>query len=245
MPETAHIAIVALGPKPLRKYAKKEGGGEPVMLLPEPFETPPARLFRRGRAESGNGDWIAVPLPFNRPVSMWKVSAGKGILLYRRIPGDDDFRAYARIPGVEPGGRMIFFFLPSAKGAKPWNPSPRLVSLDLGSAEHRDRNFILYNLSDHPVLHAFDHSLAKVEPGRIIAYRRPMGDRLHRVAASCGPSRQIIYNSAVRIDEVGSILLHVLYNANPATNSGREVGVFRMVVPAAGTVPQPEGPIWK
>jgi hypothetical protein len=91
------------------------------------------------------------------------------------------------------------------------------------------------------VQHAFQDTVESVAPDKIITYRQEEVGQLYRLAARYGNERKIIYNTAVRLNQDGHIQLFVLYDGSPATNAGREVGVFRMVIPAKEQEAVPEG----
>jgi hypothetical protein len=224
----AEFAIVALGPKPTRKYSKPEDGGEAVMLLAQPGETPPAQLyFRNGEDKEKDGRWKSLNIPFNNPSTLRQMPADRELRLYRKLSGEDHFEPYATLPAIPATMRRIFFLMPSKFGSTPWKESPTLENADL-----IDKNFILVNFSSYTVQHAFEQKVESVAPEKIITYRQEEVGQLYRLAARYGKEQKIIYNTAVRLNQEGHIQLFVLYDGSPATNAGREVGVFRMVIPA-------------
>ncbi len=230
---SAEIAIVALGPKPTRKYSKPEDGGEAIMLLAQPGETPPAQLyFRTGRDKQKDGKWTSLNIPFNNPSILRKMPSDRELRLYRKLSGEDNFEPYVTLPAVPATMRRIFLLLPSKNGATPWKESPNIKVLTLENSDLVDKNFILANFSEHTVQHAFEDKVESVAPEKIITHRQEEVGQLYRLAARYGKERKIIYNTAVRLNQEGHIQLFVLYDGSPATNAGREVGVFRMVIPA-------------
>ncbi len=230
--QDSEIAIVALGPKPTRKYSTPEGGGEPVMLLAQPGETPPAQLYFRG--SKADGDRLSsINIPFNNPTTLRKMPSAREMRLYRKLSVEDNFELYVTLPAVPPMMRRIFFLMPSKYNATPWKENPKVKTLSLENSDLIDKNFILVNFSSHIVQHAFEDKVESVEPEQIITYRQEEVGQLYRLAARYGKERKIIYNTAVRLNQEGHIQLFVLYDGSPATNAGREVGVFRMVIPAS------------
>jgi|694.fasta_scaffold36836_1 hypothetical protein len=229
----AEFAIVALGPKPTRKYSKPEDGGEAVMLLAQPGETPPAQLFfRSGKSEDKDGRWNALNIPFNNPSTLRQMPAEGELRLYRKLSGEDNFGPYVTLPAIPDTMRRIFFLMPSKLDSTPWKESPKIRVLTLENSDLKDKNFILANFSSHTVQHAFEQKVESVAPEKIITYRQDEVGQLYKLAARYGKEKKIIYNTAVRLNQEGHIQLFVLYDGSPATNAGREVGVFRMVIPA-------------
>lgn len=228
--QTAEISVVALGPKPTRKYEAGDDGDGPIMLLAKPDETPPSRLYYKGRVEGGDESWLSMNLPFNNPSVMFRVAPEKVLELHRRLPGGEIYEPYLQIPPLPPGSRVLFFCQPSELGPTPWKKSPVVNFMDLQSEKLRGKQLILFNLTEHTIYHAFDESVVAVKPDQIVSHERPVSGQLYRLAASYAKGKEILYNTAVRITDDRSIQLYVLYKANPATNSGRDVGVFKTMI---------------
>lgn len=238
----AEFAIVALGPKPTRKYSKPEDGGEAVMLLAQTEETPPAQLyFRDGEDKEKDGRWNSLNIPFNNPSTLRQMPSDRQLKLYRKLSGEDHFEPYVTLPAIPATMRRIFFLMPSKFGSTPWKESPKIRVLTLENADLIDKNFILVNFSSHTVQHAFEQKVESVAPEKIITYRQEEVGQLYRLAARYGKEQKIIYNTAVRLNQEGHIQLFVLYDGSPVTNAGRDVGVFRMVIPAREVAIVPHG----
>lgn len=228
------ISIVALGPKPTRKYKEVEGAEGPIMLLSKPGQIPPSRLYYKAKAQGDKKmDWKAFNISFNNPSAMRTITHGKALELHRKLPGDGGYELYVTIPAAEEGSRRVFFLTPSTTGPTPWEKKPDVRTILINSKSMAGKQFILKNLSKFTILHAFEDSVVSVEPMKTISYTRPKSGQLYRLAARYGTQKKIIYNTAVRLNDKGNIQLYVLYNANPRTNSGRSVGVFRTIIPAA------------
>lgn len=229
----AEFAIVALGPKPTRKYSKPEDGGEAVMLLAQPGETPPAQLYyRMGKDNEKDGKWNSLNIPFNNPSTLRQMPSDRELRLYRKLSGEDHFEPYVTLPAVPAMMRRIFLLMPGKYDSTPWKESPKIKVLTLENTDLIDKNFILANFSTHTVQHAFQDNVESVAPGKIITYRQEEVGQLYRLAARYGKEQKIIYNTAIRLNQEGHIQLFVLYDGSPATNAGRDVGVFRMMIPA-------------
>jgi hypothetical protein len=230
--QEAEVAVIALGPRPVRKYAAVEGKSESVMLLAQPGETPPARLYYRSTgSEEKDGNWNTWQLSFNNASILRPFPAGREIKLYRRLSEEKGYEPYVTLPAMPAASRMIFFLLPGSGGEKPWEKTPAFKVVNLGDVTYTDKRFVMANFSRHTVQHAFEQNVETVEPNQLIGYQHDQVGQIYRLAARYGIERKIIYNTAVRLSQEGHTQLFVLYNANPATNAGRNVGVFKMVVP--------------
>jgi len=225
------VAIVALGPRPGRRYTEPQGGGDPIMLLAKPGETPPSRLYYRG-SENRKSKWTSINIAFNNPAALRRMPEDRELRLYQKLPGEDQYEPYVTLPAVPETMRRFFFLMPGENGETPWKANPRIKVLSLDNSNLVDKHFILANFSKHPVQHAFENMVEVVAPDRTIAYQRNKVGEIYRLAARYGSEKKIIYNTAVRLSQEGHIQLFVLYDANPETNAGRDVGVFRMTIPA-------------
>ena len=162
---------------------------------------------------------------------MRSVAAGKVFTLYLKKANGQDYQPYVTIPADQEGSRRVIFLTPSVTGDKPWGSPPRVRRISLDAGEFQGKQFILQNLSETEVLHAFGDKVTEVKPQKINPYKRAEAGTLYRLAARYGKQKKIIYNMAVRLDAEGSIHLYALYDTNPKTNAGRTVGVFSTKIP--------------
>lgn len=229
------ISIVALGPKPQRRYS--DSG---YMLRARPYETPPPRLYYKGKSSTDKKTtWKSFNVPFNNPSAMQAITPGQTLVLHRKLPKDGGYERYVTIPAAPEGSRRVFFLTASTTGPTPWAKPPRVRTISLNSESLKGKQFVLKNLSRFTVLHAFADSVVSVAPMKVISYKRAKTGQLYRLAAQYGTQKKVIYNTAVRLNDEGHIQLFALYDANPKTNSGRSVGVFRTMIPAPKK-PQPD-----
>lgn len=225
--QLTQILVVSVGPKPARRF-----GDKGQMLLPSSGETPPAILYFKGKsATDKKPDWQAFNVPFNNPSALKTIAPEKELVLHRKNKESGDYEKYVVIPPGDVGSRRVFFLIPSTTGMNLWDKQPLVRTIDLNAKSLQGKQFILKNLSGFTVLHAFEDSVTAVPSMKTISYTRPKSGELYRLAARYGTQKKIIYNTAVRLDSRGNIQLFALYNASPKTNSGRSVGVFRMMIP--------------
>ncbi|MGB0776058.1 MAG: hypothetical protein ACPGUY_09435, partial [Akkermansiaceae bacterium] len=154
------ITLVALGPKPTRKYKHTEGSDAPIMLLAKPGETPPSRLYYKGKSSTDKKtSWKSFNVSFNNPSAMRPITPGKSLVLYLKKPKDEGYEKYATIPAAKLGSRRIIFLTPAQKGPKPWAVSPKLRIINLDAETFQGKQFILKNLSKFTIMHAFEDSV--------------------------------------------------------------------------------------
>ncbi len=238
----AKVSVVALGPKPTRKYRHVEGGEAPVMLLAKPGETPPPRLYYKGKPDGDQKTrWLTFNVPFNNPSVLRPIPPDKPLVLFRKIGAGDDakYQRYVTIPAGAVNSRRIFFLTPSVTGPTPWDKPPKVRTISLDQKSLIGKQFVLKNLSRFTVLHAFGDNVVSVAPTKIISYKSVKTGELYRLAAQYGTRKKIIYNTAVRLDGNGHVQLYVLYDTNPKTNSSRSVGVFRTMIPVREKIQPP------
>ena len=229
----AQIMVIALGPVPARKYSNNNKRGDAAMLLPAIGEVPPSQLYYKAEDtySTAPSKWRPFRIAFNNNSVMCDIRAGRDFLLYRKLASR--YELYVVIPAGGVGTKRVVLLTSaslSSNPATPWNEKPKLTIVAMESASLRDKQFAIKNLSKIDVLHAFDQKVANVRPGQLIAYRRNRKGVLYHLAARYGSERKMIYNMAVHFERDSTLHLYVLYDAIPATNAGRLVGVFRMVL---------------
>ena len=163
---------------------------------------------------------------------MRSIKAGEEFVLYKKLA--DGYEPYVTVPAGEVGMRRVVFLSPSSllkNENRPWMDKPQVTVISPDAGRLKDKHFVIKNLSRMTVLHAFGDTIANVDPGQLIGYRRNRQGVLYHLAARYGKQRKIIYNMAVKLGKGSGIHLYTLYDAMPDTNAGRSVGVFRMVLP--------------
>lgn len=234
-PET-EMAVIFLGPSPARRYSRSARGGEYAMLLPEIDEVPPARLFFRDtNSMKGGQPWRSLNVSFNNPLPMSRVPADRSIWLYRKNTRAGTYERYVLIPPASKGERRVVFLTPSSRGLKRWRSSPIVKAISVNAFERSAGRIMLKNLSNTTVLHAFGKTVSMVAPQETIVHRQGEAGVSYRLAASYGRQKKMIYDTAMRFDVYRGVHLFVLYDADPKTNAGRKVGLFRMTVECADT----------
>lgn len=229
------IMLVALGPIPPRRYNEKNKRGDSAMLLPREDEVPPNRLYYpcKGRDPNMEEEWVALQLAFNNMGVMHRIEADKDMVLHRKTSGG--YEPYVMVPAGAAGISSIVFLTPKPpeqNTRKLWLDKPHVTTISPSLPSLKGKQVIIANFSKLNVLHAFDDKVTHVNPGQIIAYHRKQAGVLYHLAARYGSEKKIIYNMAIRLELDAGPHLFALYDAMPATNAGRSVGVFRLIMPA-------------
>lgn len=229
------VMLVALGPLPPRRYGQKIKRGDAAMLLPKEHEVPPNKLYYRakGKDQDVAGEWVGLQLAFNNIAAMHSVEAGRDLVLYRKNPSG--YERYVTVPAEAAGITSIVFLTPPSPGknkSQSWLSKPHVTIISPSLPSLKGKQVIIANLSKLHVLHAFDEKVTSVDPGQIIAYHRKRPGVLYHLAARYGIEKKMIYNMAIRLESHAGAHLYALYDALPATNAGRSVGVFRLMMPA-------------
>ncbi|MDG1358767.1 MAG: hypothetical protein P8P36_11300 [Akkermansiaceae bacterium] len=227
------IMVIALGSVPPRKYGRSGTQGDAAMLLPKEGEVPPNKLYYKSSAGGSlpSSKWQPLNVTFNNMSSMHFVPAGRDLVLYRKLARH--YEPYVVIPSGEVGMKRAVLLtqdFSERNRGEAWHRNPNLTIIDRESASLRDKQFAIKNLSKMNVLHAFDGEVASVRRGQLIGYKRNKNGVLYHLAASYGARRKIIYNLAVNIRRDNALHLYVLYDADPGTNAGRSVAVFRIML---------------
>jgi hypothetical protein len=232
----AKLAIIAIGPKPPRRYGSPEGdkpNSAAALLPPKSGEIPPRRLhFEIQEKKKAKKDETKPPLKptsinvtFNNPSHFIEVPPSKTLKLQRRE--DSEFSNYISIDPLKPGSMTVVLLRPTGKGDKRWLSEPKQYKIDLLDDELNNKRLAILNLSRRPVKSIFHKDKKMIPAGGFKSYESIEGLELHRMAAAYGREDKIIYNTALRLNKSNRLLFYVLYDANPNTNDGRTVGLFR------------------
>lgn len=227
----AKLAIIAIGPKPPRRFGSPDGdkpNAAAALLPPKPGEIPPRRLYFETKEKEEDEREIAmksINVTFNNPSHFIKVPPSKTLNLQRR--DGSEYSSYIKIGPLEPGSMTVVLLRPTGKGYKRWVPEPNQSKIDLLSDELNNKKLAILNLSRRPVKSIFHHDKKMVPAGGFQTYESIEGLELHRIAAAYGQENRIIYNTGLRLNKSNRLLFYVLYDANPNTNDGRTVGLFR------------------
>jgi len=229
--QLSQISLIAVGFKPPRRYEKAVNGKAPRMLLPRSEEVPPSRLYFKGE-ESTNEKlvWQSLRVSFNRGANLKAIAPEKTLQLYKKIIGSGEYVKYVSLPPSIAGSKSIYFLIPSSQGSDLWEESPVVEVFDLEGESIDGKKFVFKNLSRIKVSYDFNGMVRELPPMDSVSYARPEIGKFCRLAARCEVDGKIIFNTAVRLDKTKNKHLFVFYDANPKTNSGRSVGVFKMVL---------------
>lgn len=232
----AKLSIIAIGPKPSRSF------GDSGALLPaKRGEIPPRRLHFEAKEdakavakkedEDKDGDKAvlsSINVTFNNPSHFIEVPPGRTLALQRRE--ESEYSDYITLKPLEPGSMTLVLLRPSGKGDKRWVPEPYKSIIDLQGSALRNKKLAILNLSRRAVKSIFHDDKKMIPAGGFQAYDSIEGLELHRMAAAYGREDRIIFNTALRLNKSNRLLFYVLYDANPNTNDGRTVGLFRTSV---------------
>ena len=222
------IALIAVGEKPPRRYEKAVNGNEPRMLLPTSEEVPPSRLYYKGKGFTDlKSNWKSLSVSFNSSANLIEVAPESELLLYRKKTESGEYEQYVNIEAAPIGSQRICFLLPQGD----WSKSPNCKIWDLGEASIKGKQFVFINLSQKKVLQAFDGVVTEIGSMKNVAYKRGKSDKLFRLAARDRTSNELIFNTAVKGCTRNRANWFVFYDANPLTEAGRTIGVFRMIIP--------------
>ena len=244
----AKLAIIAIGPKPPRRYGSAakadDQDGEPdvnagsaaALLPPKPGEIPPRRLhfeLKKKKKKPGakkddkksQKDLKSINVTFNNPSHFIEVPPSKTLKLQRR--DKSELSDYISISPLKPGSMTVILLRPTGKGDKRWVSEPKQFKIDLLGDKLKNKRLAILNLSRKPVKSIYHDKKKMIPSGGFQAYESIEGLELHRIAAAYGRENKIIYNTALRLNKSKRLLFYVLYDANPNTNDGRTVGLFR------------------
>jgi len=253
----AHVTVIALGPIAKKRYhipktRKKNEGGEveegaeaileeglPELLPPKEGESPPAALYFKTRKNAKDYDRIRIG--FNNPASINKLKPNKQHRLYRRNEESGaDYKDYLTIPALAEHSQTLLFLTQESKRSNRWLNKPVLNAINLNTKALKKARLHMKNLSSERVYLRIGNSEPTVlMPGASYIYKGENNQSMLRVIAGKGRGGNIpLIRTGIRVP-AGNLTTFAFYNADPATNSGKTVGVCRVVTTRL-KLPQPE-----
>lgn len=246
-PPKAHVTIIALGPIAKKRYhipkrrksadhSGVEDGAEeileeglPELLPPKPGESPPPALYYKGRKNAKQYERIRVG--FNNPASINKLKPNRSYQLYRRNEETgEDYESYFSIPALPEHSQTLMLLTQNTRRSNRWFSKPVVNAIDLNSDKLKDAVLYMKNLSSERVyLKAGNEKETLLMPGADYVFQGKGGQSIIMLRAGKGRLGRIpLIRTGVRVPK-GNLTTFAFYNADPATNSGKSVGVCRVV----------------
>ncbi len=229
----AHVTIIALGPIARRRYhtPKQKNNTQALsrLLPPKEGEYPPSTLYYKARKNSKKHQKIR--LGFNSPASINKLKPNKECKLFRRNEKTgEDYKSYFTIPALSENSQTLILLNQQSKKTDRWMNKPTLTAIKINGEELKEASVYFRNLSSESVfLKIADEKPIALKTGEGRPFSIESGSSLVRLKALKGKEMEAtLIHTAVRIPK-GNLTVFVFYNADPATNSGKSVGVCRVV----------------
>ncbi|BDS05983.1 hypothetical protein NT6N_10230 [Oceaniferula spumae] len=255
---SAYISVVALGPVPQRKYkmpdekdlekiAGEDGDGRPdrkgqakpdagagaipILLPTVSGAIPPAALYYKSPKPKEGNPWARLRVGYNNATSITPVPAGITLKLHQLDREENsEYKTYMTVPPMVPATQVILFLTPDGTGSRPWMKTPKISTLNIRSEALRDKNIIVRNFSSKAVT----VKIASGEPevlngGQRKSFNVEQKGSFTQIAAMIATSRQPLINTVVRLP-AKTLTVLAFYDADPVTNGGKSVGVFRTTV---------------
>jgi|GEM_PF-2647421 len=200
----------------------------PVMLPPLEGSVPPATLYYQAPKSKGNAPWARMSVGFNNATTITKVHAGVPLDLCDATPGgNSEYRSYFKLDALEPWSQAIVFLTPSIEGKTRWKSDPKVTVLNLRSPALIDKTLLLKNFSAEPVAFVIDDSQPEtLNPGQTSSFAVARKIAFHQVTAIKLKDRVRVIDTSVSIPG-DSMSVFAFFDADPLTNGGKNVGVFR------------------
>jgi len=221
------ISIIAIGPRPPRRFGKDESGaitGASTLLPPRKGELPPKKLFISKSTEQNQVKSIDVN--YNATSRFITIPAYKTLKLRQKNENRED---YLTIKPSESGSINLILLEPSSPSPQRWSSTPKQLKINLTSYEFKEKQVVFINLSKRPIKSKYSDKEVILQPDQRYLHASQASKGLHHVSAYYSIQDKTILNSAMKLDE-SSMILFIFYNANPHTNDGRTVGLARVRV---------------
>lgn len=247
----AHVTVIALGAIAKRRYEipekikiNKDGEeviekGSAILIGPKEGESPPSTLYYRLKKE--DDEYQKIRIGFNNPASINELKPNKEYRLYRRNEkSGEGYEDYLTIPAMLENSQTLLFLTQKSKRTNRWLNKPTIHTLKLNSEALKDARLYMRNLSSERVyLKVGDAEQTVLKPDEGYVFKGEEAEGMIKVLAGKGRSGKVLLiRTGIRIP-AGNLTSFVFYNADPATNSGKSVGVCRVVTTRL-KFPEPE-----
>ncbi len=204
--------------------------GNAIMLSPNIHQVPPPLLVTDG--EEGESSRIRVGYHSN-PVFR-KVPAGRPLILKRHVkPGSAKLAKYMTLEALMPSSRVLVLMVPPDKPPLLWKSEPKhLKYINLDGPRMVGKNLIIVNTTTEQL--NFKLGSKYVELGgwssSAIQLEHKKAGVLRFTVDSPKLHAGVVARGNVLVD-LKNLNLFVIYDANPRTNAGKRIGVYKSVVP--------------
>ncbi len=245
---SAKIMIIGCGAEPRRKFKKPEQRSADGERLPEVVETEfgevvPAQLYLRQpkhgakrknktKKRKEKAAYRSIHIGFNRSVALATVAAGKPLRFFMRDPAKGgEYQHYFTLPKLDSDSQSLVLLSEKSHRARRWIYRPRVRVVRLDGKSMQGIGLMLLNLSREEL----SVNVGKIPQRRLlgnggmIRYRVAAGYRLRMAARLKAEPQKNLINTAFRLSS-GWLTVLVFFDADPATNSGKSVGVCRLLI---------------
>jgi len=164
------IAILALGPKPPRRYS--DDNEITTLLLPKTSEVPPRKLYIKttiGKSKGGQ-KLNLINVSFNNPPSFITILAGKRIKGLRKK--GEEYLDYIDIEPLVADSVNLILLSPSGLSGNRWVPKPHIRILQLSGRVFKDKEFAFINLSRRIIKSKFHDTEKLIQSGKRAIYSK-------------------------------------------------------------------------
>ncbi len=240
-PPKAHVTVIALGAIAKRRFhipekiKKNKAGkeiaekGTPILIPPLEGESPPATLYYREKND--DKEYAKIRIGFNNPASINELKANKQYRLYRRNEkSGSDYNQYITLPMMAENSQALLFLTQKSKRTSRWLNKPITNSINLNSKKLKNARLFMKNISSERVyLRIGDADQVVLKPNEGYVFKGEETQNMIKVLAGKGRSGKVLLiRTGIRIPPE-NLTTFAFYNADPATNSGKSVGVCRVV----------------
>ena len=250
------VSVIALGPKPQRRYKMPDeeetgklerkmseslpkatasapkapksrtgtAGRQAVMLSVSKYAAPPTQLFYK---KSGARQKAKLSVRFNNQGGFSKLPSHKPIEFYNS--SKKGAQLVFTLPSIKPDTSSLFFLTPTGKGNKLWEPKPKVTYIPLTWSENLETRVILLNPSRQVVqIHLSNGKKLALKPGskQHVDLTPPNNGKRITLIAKGTKDRKIAIQDTIKVTQELT-KVYAFYDANPKTNGGRSVGVYR------------------
>jgi len=204
--------------------------GNVIILSPNIHQVPPPILVTDG----DEGESLRIRVGYHSNPVFRKVPAGRPLILKRHVkPGAAKLAKYMTLEALMPSSRVLVVMVPPDKPPLLWKSEPkRLKYINLDSPRMVGKSLIIVNTTTEQLNFKLGSKYVELGGGssRAIEVGHKESGVLRFTVDSTKRDVGVVARGSVLVD-LKSLNLFVIYDANPRTNAGKRIGVYKSVVP--------------
>ena len=203
--------------------------GNALLVPPHPQSVPPSMLITKGLEDQD----IRLRVGFNSTPTFTRVPAQKELSTKRMVTeGSDSLKSYLKINPIAPGSRTLMIVSPPNKPPLMWKDVPGRASyINIDSPGAKGKIAIVVNNTAQALEFTLGKKVYKLSAQQRIALSPPSAAEYQPFSLNYSKGEKKLLTRGTIVVSKEALNLFVFYDANPKTNAGKLVGIYKTLIP--------------